>query len=345
MNAAFQIKGLFMQLEPAGLDLGKVEDLVDDDEQRLARAPDRIGKKALLFRKLGLGKKLGHADDAVHGGAQLVAHIGEKDRLGPVCVLGGTACLPEALLMADRFGDVERKADHVAVGAALIDQLDIMPVPEPDHFRFGRLALPAVEHPLAPCRRRHLADVDNAFLRENLKHRDIGDARPHLFEAVENRQIGLVGKDQAAVGIEDGKPVLYRLDRVPQPPLGDLDLLVGVQEVGFYPLVLAEHGLDDGAGLDNLFGERQRVLVQLAIGCVKLGLFLFQQPFGRKARAPFFEKFVGEVHRRTSALTHPALALRSAISVKMPLTTLRAGPGIVVLPLPAWHDGVIFMGG
>ena len=67
----------------ARLDLGKVEDVIDDRQQRFAAAPDRFGVVALVRRQPGFQQKPGHADDAVHGRADLVAHVRQELGLRP----------------------------------------------------------------------------------------------------------------------------------------------------------------------------------------------------------------------------------------------------------------------
>ncbi len=74
-----------LHLQLAGLDLGKVEDVVDDPQQRSAGRPDLLQVALLLGGQLGLQGEVGHAEDGVHGGADLVAHVGQKVALG----LGG----------------------------------------------------------------------------------------------------------------------------------------------------------------------------------------------------------------------------------------------------------------
>ena len=85
-----------LQTDGAGFDLGVVEDLIDDGEERAARSVDGRSITALLGRELGLEKKARHADDAVHGRADLVAHRGEEARLGDVGGLGIAAGLLDA---------------------------------------------------------------------------------------------------------------------------------------------------------------------------------------------------------------------------------------------------------
>jgi hypothetical protein len=76
-----QVEVQLLQLHLAGLDLGEVEDVVDDREQGLAAAPHRIGVLALLARERGVEEQARHPDDAVHRRADLVAHRGEELRL------------------------------------------------------------------------------------------------------------------------------------------------------------------------------------------------------------------------------------------------------------------------
>ena len=49
-------------------------------------------------RQVGVEGQLGHADDAVHGRADLVAHVGQELALGPVGGLGGVLGLAQFLL-------------------------------------------------------------------------------------------------------------------------------------------------------------------------------------------------------------------------------------------------------
>ena len=67
-----------LDLELAGLDLREVEDVVDDRQQRLAGVADRLRVVALAGVEVGLEQQIGHADDAVHRRADLVAHVGEE---------------------------------------------------------------------------------------------------------------------------------------------------------------------------------------------------------------------------------------------------------------------------
>ena len=74
-------KAAALQLEPPGLDLGEVEDVVDDAQQRVAARADDLGELALLGGQLGVEQQAGHADDGVHRRADLVAHRREEGAL------------------------------------------------------------------------------------------------------------------------------------------------------------------------------------------------------------------------------------------------------------------------
>ena len=74
-----EVRGL--DIEPAGLDLREVEDVVDHGEQRRAGVVDLAHVVALLRRERRLERQMRQADDGVHRRADLVAHVGEEHRL------------------------------------------------------------------------------------------------------------------------------------------------------------------------------------------------------------------------------------------------------------------------
>jgi hypothetical protein len=69
----------------------EVEDVVDDIEQRLGRARGGVGVLALLIVEPGAQEQGGHPHDAVHRGADLVAHVGDELRLQPGRLAGFVA--------------------------------------------------------------------------------------------------------------------------------------------------------------------------------------------------------------------------------------------------------------
>ena len=80
-----KVKRLLHQLHLAGLDLAHVQHLVNEAQQVLAGKGDLLQAVPHpgLIVNVGGGNG-GHADDAVHGGADVVGHIGQELGLGPV---------------------------------------------------------------------------------------------------------------------------------------------------------------------------------------------------------------------------------------------------------------------
>ena len=77
-----QFHFVVLQGEGAGLDLGEIQDVADQREQRFARLADRLDIGALLGAQIGFEQQPGHAEHAVHRGADLMAHRGQKAGLG-----------------------------------------------------------------------------------------------------------------------------------------------------------------------------------------------------------------------------------------------------------------------
>ncbi len=70
------------QVKPSGFNLGKVEDVVDQAQQGFGAGSHRFGIAPLFVVEIGIQEQTGHADDSVHGRADLVAHAGKKFGLG-----------------------------------------------------------------------------------------------------------------------------------------------------------------------------------------------------------------------------------------------------------------------
>ena len=300
VDTAFQIKRFRMQNQFFGLDLGIIQHVVDDHQQGLARVFDRLDIELLFIRQIGVGHQFCHADHAVHGGANLMAHIGEKGAFGAVGAFSLLAGGVEFAFIADRVGDIQRQKNDVAFGAALINQLDINVVPQPQDDRFGLRVFPPLHHHRPPVRGAHLADINDAFFGRQLQHADIGHAWLNLVQTIKNADPGLIRGQQFAVLIEKGKTILNGLNRMPQPPLRDLDLFLRLGQVKLEPVVFVADIFDLGPRFIDLFRQGTRMPSELAIGRVKLSLFLFQQLFSRQSRAAFFRKLSREAHAPVS---------------------------------------------
>ena len=114
-DAGGDVVGLALELDVAGLDLGIIEGVVDDDEQGFARELDGAEQLALLLAERGAVEDLRHADHAVERRADLVAHRGEEGALGGVGGLGGAREAPGFL---DGGLQLEVGAAEVFLGGA-----------------------------------------------------------------------------------------------------------------------------------------------------------------------------------------------------------------------------------
>ena len=97
-RALAEVERRLLEVEPAGLDLRVVEDVVDHVEQRVTARPDDLGELALLVRQLGAEEQVRHPDHAVHRRPDLVAHRRQEGALRLRRRLG---LLPGGLELAD----------------------------------------------------------------------------------------------------------------------------------------------------------------------------------------------------------------------------------------------------
>ncbi len=109
-----------IQVEFTGLDLGEVEDVVDHGQQVIGRELHHPKVLSLLRAKVGVERQLGHADDAVQGRADLVAHVGQEFALAPGRRHGGILGLAHGGLRPLRRGDVPRDAERADDAAVLV---------------------------------------------------------------------------------------------------------------------------------------------------------------------------------------------------------------------------------
>ena len=85
-----EVEAELLQLEPARLDLGEIENVVDDRQQVLARVEHRAGILPLpRASEVAFQQEFRHAHDGVQGRADFVAHIGQEVALGPAGGLDG----------------------------------------------------------------------------------------------------------------------------------------------------------------------------------------------------------------------------------------------------------------
>ncbi len=73
-----------VQNQLAGLDLGKIQDVVDDTEQMLRGSADLAQLLALFGLQCGILQQVGQTNDRIHRRADLMAHIRQKRAFGDV---------------------------------------------------------------------------------------------------------------------------------------------------------------------------------------------------------------------------------------------------------------------
>ena len=78
------IERRLLQLKLTGLDLGKIQNAVDDCQQRLAACTDGLDKIALLVGQVGFQQQIGHPQHAADRRPNLVAHMREQLRFRPI---------------------------------------------------------------------------------------------------------------------------------------------------------------------------------------------------------------------------------------------------------------------
>ena len=87
-QARQQVAGDRLQLQLPGLDLGEVQDIVEDRQKSFGRDLERLAIAPLLAAQSGAEQQFIHADDAVHGRANFMADRGQEFALGAVGGLG-----------------------------------------------------------------------------------------------------------------------------------------------------------------------------------------------------------------------------------------------------------------
>ena len=108
-QAVVEVEGLDLDGKTALLDLGQVQDLIDQVEQAVRGRSDRAGHVALFRVQPRLGQQLAHADDRVQRGAQLVAHRREEVALGAAGLLSPRDCVGQ---LAQQHGEIGGQDDQ-----------------------------------------------------------------------------------------------------------------------------------------------------------------------------------------------------------------------------------------
>src|SRR6185437_1152345 len=104
----------------AGFNLGKIENVVQQGEKCLARGYSEREVLPLFAGQLRPQRQMRHADDAIQGSANLMAHVGEELTLGATGELGGLLGFLQGALILLPAGDIPRDTVY-AYRNAMVD--------------------------------------------------------------------------------------------------------------------------------------------------------------------------------------------------------------------------------
>ena len=114
-----QAEGLLVDDQFTGLDLGQVENVIDDVQQIAASLAHHADHGTLILGERLVFQQLGETENGVHGRAQFVAHVGQEPGLRLARGFGGLAGFDQRGFRLLAFGDVQlggHIGDHPAIG-------------------------------------------------------------------------------------------------------------------------------------------------------------------------------------------------------------------------------------
>ncbi|MFM1945251.1 MAG: hypothetical protein RI897_4233 [Verrucomicrobiota bacterium] len=109
-----------IEVDFSGLDLGEVEDFINDVEEGFRAVVDSFDVFGLVAVEAGIAEEDGHADDAVQGGSDFVADIGEELGFKPEGFYGGIPGVGEFGEEAFSFRDIDHGADDAGAVAVRV---------------------------------------------------------------------------------------------------------------------------------------------------------------------------------------------------------------------------------
>jgi hypothetical protein len=283
------------QFQLTGLDFREVKDVVEDGEEGLGRGLDQTQVLALFGGEVRLQGELGHAEDAVHGRADFVAHIRQELALGLArrlrCLLGPLQFLFGVLPGGD-------------VGVHAEDADDIASGPVQRHLAGQQDGLGAVRPVLRffdveqrPAGVRHLAVTldEEVGLRARERQVVVG-----LADRIRRRRQAQVGGAAVVAAEVFPVPVL--------PEDGAGDVVDNVVEQGLLLLQRGLMGPQGGGALVHppLDGRVHRL---------QLGALVSDRPHGaHPAEATEHEENVFEYHPRSVLKPAPGFGIDDAIN-------------------------------
>ena len=226
------------QLHRAAFQLGGVQDVVEQAQQRVRRMPYRGQVPALLRFQWRVQQQVGEADDRIHRRADFMAHVGQEGGLGLGGGFGAGLGLAQVVFHALAPADVVADLEHLGRLAVGIED------------RIERGADPQL---LALLVEIAIFAADDLALAELFPQRRVGRQGPHFRHAedavvlADQFGFGIAGQVlEIAVGREDGA-VHVVLDHQHGPADGSHRALeLGVAQLGFG--VVDDHAVDAAIG-------------------------------------------------------------------------------------------------
>ena len=210
-----QFDVLKIEFQLAGFDLGQIENVADQAQQMAAGVLDLVEVAGEVREPVFLGLFVQHfavADNGIERRAQLVAHVGEEDRLGAVGGIGIDHGLFEVGLAFFELADIGEYTDGAAVGRASFADAgpDVVVAVFGKSVRIGMLRL-ALGDPLI---RRAPGQIDQPAIDDGAKdgrerrprHQDIPELGIQLLELV-------VAEDEPVLWIVQDKAIRNGFDR------------------------------------------------------------------------------------------------------------------------------------
>ncbi len=279
------------QFQAPGLDLGEVHDVIEQLRQHAPAQRRLVQQPPALSRQVFLGEQLQHPHDPVHGGADLVAHVGQEFSLGLGARLGLFLGDDQRLLLVLVGVDIQRQTDdllHPAGGVAVQQRPPVDP---------ARVARRQDDTGL------HLAVFGGGLAGF--------DERP-------TRMLGVLGMAHgqgcAVCGLFEGQPAADQADELRRTPEGALGV-VGLEQGGagrvqgqvetFVALALdaepIDHDQEDGHSRDRQHRDHG---VGGQLEGVDVAKLLAGQELRIRSGDPYLPAAlrVGDVHRRKGGI-------------------------------------------
>ena len=239
------------EIDLAGFDLGIIQQLLDQRQQRVAGGFHRLGIGHLLGRQRRIQQQPAHADDAVERRANFVRGHREEPRLGAVGGVGLVAGLAERAFALGAVGDIAADALHVGGLAGIGANQSFAP---------GNPSRPERGCDLLVVNSRAVGLEGGVALLEDLKRKVAADQR--AARLLRQFAIGVVDESDAAVGVAQHDQVALGFEQAAGAFLGLLQFPIAVGQrfvvQGDLANPLAHPAQPDAQGRERDAGGREQ---------------------------------------------------------------------------------------